>query len=573
MLRFQPTSICETQVKRGEYAMKKRYHLGDQKGVVLLLVMGSALVLSISSGAFMQFNANEIQMAQRQMDQTQTFYISQAGIAKAFAETETVYQGLGAPSAGDLAAITPPNFPGYTWSNFDVQFTSSGSQTPITQGTFTGMQAFVRPILITAEAQSQTTGSTIPLSQTVDSQLISLFQFGVFYYEDLEILPGPQMNFAGPVHSNQNIYIAAGSELSFESTVTSAKDIYHARKDGGSAGSANVRLKDGDGVYQSMKEPGGNWLDSNASNWDTESQNRWDGKVRSKEHDVPTIELAFWPSEATPHEIIERGSAEDSSQLQSAKYYYKADLKIIDGLATDKNGNSVDLTYTSNGVVINPVETKQFYNAREGTNVQVTQVNIEQLNTSGKMPTNGILYVSDTRGSVQGLQDGVRLVDGAELPSGGLTVVTDNPMYLKGDYNTVNKKPAAVINDATTILSNAWNDSNSTKNLNSRHATDATINTAIMTGNTTTTPGNYNGGLENLPRFLEKWTGKKFTYRGSIVDLWLSVQATGAWKYGAPQYTAPIRDWAYDTNFEDPANQPPGAPSVVFLQKNQWRYE
>ena len=138
----------------------------------------------------------------------------------------------------------------------------------------------------------------------------------------------------------------------------------------------------------------------------------------------------------------------------------------------------------------------------------------------------------------------------------------------------IEARPAAVINDALTILSNSWNDANSNQSLNNRVASNTLINAAVMTGNTDTVAGGaYNGGVENLPRFLEKWSGKALAYRGSIVDLWNSVTATGAWSYGNPQYTAPVRDWGYDTDFSDPANQPPGIPFVYNIQRVQWQYD
>ena len=127
--------------------------------------------------------------------------------------------------------------------------------------------------------------------------------------------------------------------------------------------------------------------------------------------------------------------------------------------------------------------------------------------------------------------------------------------------------------DTVTFLSNNWNDSNSA-NAGSpfgyRVATATTVNAAIVTGNTSTTVGNYNGGLENLPRFLENWSGVNFVLRGSIVNLWESQLAIGPWAYGSPIYNAPRRIWSYDTDFDDPVNLPPGTPRVRTLARAQW---
>ena len=79
--------------------------------------------------------------------------------------------------------------------------------------------------------------------------------------------------------------------------------------------------------------------------------------------------------------------------------------------------------------------------------------------------------------------------------------------------------------------------------------------------------GSYNGGLENYPRFHEKWSGKTLTYRGSFVSLYEPLHVDGAWVYGGMQYKAPSRDWGYDTDFDDAANLPPLSPRFVYLKQ------
>jgi hypothetical protein len=151
-------------------------------------------------------------------------------------------------------------------------------------------------------------------------------------------------------------------------------------------------------------------------------------------------------------------------------------------------------------------------------------------------------------------------------------VATNNPLYTLGNFNTVNKKPAAFLADAITILSGNWSDANSWHSLNYRNATATQVNASFLTGNTETGAHGqgYNGGLENLVRFLEKWDGINYSWRGSAVDLWYSRQATGAWSYGL-YYTAPNRDWAFDTDLLHIENLPPGTPLVNIVQRMDWK--
>jgi hypothetical protein len=94
-----------------------------------------------------------------------------------------------------------------------------------------------------------------------------------------------------------------------------------------------------------------------------------------------------------------------------------------------------------------------------------------------------------------------------------------------------------------------------------------------MTGNTETTWGAYNGGLENVMRFLENWEGITVSYRGSIIDLWKSEYATGKWVYGSGsdgifRYNAPTRDWGYDTLYR--TQSPPGMTYVFGMEELSW---
>ena len=198
------------------------------------------------------------------------------------------------------------------------------------------------------------------------------------------------------------------------------------------------------------------------------------------------------------------------------------------------------------------------------------------LKESGAYPDNGVLYVStEDSGNNQGA---VRLTDGAELPksptASGFTVATDDPLYIKGDYNTVNKTLSLVAGDAINILSNSWNDANSANSgspYSNRNASNTTINAVCMNG-IVPSDGTYSGGVENFFRLLENWGSKKLTFSGSIIVLWKSKKAVGKWFYGSPVYAAPQRVWSWDAALGGMTG-PPGIPPVIFPEKKQWKVD
>ncbi len=189
---------------------------------------------------------------------------------------------------------------------------------------------------------------------------------------------------------------------------------------------------------------------------------------------------------------------------------------------------------------------------------------------------------------------GVRLRDGRNLSSTapgapavkGVTVVSDQAAFIQGDYNVDGSdwKPASFLTDTLNVLSNAWDQagkddaSRTGAPWSGRGASSTEINAAFLSGTDTTggvdgtagQGGEYNGGLENYPRFHENWSGKTLKYRGSFVSLGEPQHKDGLWHYGSPVYEAPDRDWGFDTRFYDAGELPPLAPRFVYLKQERF---
>jgi len=187
----------------------------------------------------------------------------------------------------------------------------------------------------------------------------------------------------------------------------------------------------------------------------------------------------------------------------------------------------------------------------------------------------------------------VKLVNGSliTLPvcpgavSCGLTITTENPMYIQGDYNansagggfTNPSVATSVAADAVTILSVNWNDVNSFaspfNNLFNRTGATTYVRTAVVAGkqvsfqippwDSAVIDGSQDfgtdGGVHNFLRFLERWNGT-LNYEGSIVSLFYSRQATGLFNSGGNNYSPPTRGYKFDVNFLDPTLLPPRTP-------------
>jgi hypothetical protein len=200
----------------------------------------------------------------------------------------------------------------------------------------------------------------------------------------------------------------------------------------------------------------------------------------------------------------------------------------------------------------------------------------------------------------------------------GLTIATENMLYIWGSYNTTginvapgvgtsslndpasnfrylgNQVPASLVSDAFFPLSKTWSDSCSAMypgNTGNRradlNAPNNTAETAVRAGiiagnnlgalagapdagNAAAGESRLNGGMHNFPRFLESW-GARWNFVGSLIPLYHSTQAVAPYNANSTIYGAPIRNWAFDSTFLDPNRLPPSTPQFQYVQPTAFR--
>jgi hypothetical protein len=209
---------------------------------------------------------------------------------------------------------------------------------------------------------------------------------------------------------------------------------------------------------------------------------------------------------------------------------------------------------------------------------------------------------------------------GRNLP-GSMTIASDQGIYLQGDYNTIARKPAAIMADTITALSvncvspnqgtdpstiptaninclifpwagvitgnSPWTGSPILKNPQAKmySAQTTSVNAAFLSF-TAQSWGNlglyrgygdgnyYGGGLNNYMRFVEDWNGQSFNYSGSLVSLGTPLEFGGGFRSGGQLYSyfePPNRNFNYDTSFNAFPSLPPMTPSVIYLQQDVFR--
>jgi len=428
---------------------------------------------------------------------------------------------------------------------------------------------------------------TTKVRRVFQKEQLSPWNWAIFYVDPLEIHPGAAMNVTGWVHSNGTLY-TGHNLLTFQSKVTYGTDWV-------------IGFEPGD-----SRAPGGSAPETPTTpNYPANLPPAYD--VAHQPFGLDSTRI-FNPADRNPnndsyHELIEPPNTSYTDPLAGKRYYDQAGVKILINSSNtvtikDQNdnvlgpwstGNAAALYSTFNGAI---TTNQTIQDNREGASVRLATLDMGTVSSAirnGTLgPFNNIIYISDTSASTTGgtPKRGIRLKNGATMPSNGITVASQNPVYIQGDYNTggsnppsnsgnyaqpqvtgYTRAPCAVVADAVNILSNSWDDSDSFSSLGSRTASNTTVNTAIVSGIVPSANNNYSGGAENFPRFLEDWSGKSFTYYGSMVELYKSAQSIGKWGSGNV-YNPPNRQWFFDTNLQ--VYTPPGSLPVYSYIKGRW---
>jgi len=589
-----------------------------RRGMALLYacfgVIASATAVSIAVHVAMSSS----RQAATSVRSTRAEYLAEGAVEQAKVDVITAIANWeNVPTAGTV------DVPGLGYATTQLNYSAG----PTGFSTISTDSAGIQTIVTGYELRSTATldGFSHTAHRLVNAEATPIFQFAVFYTGDLEINPGPSMTLGGRVHTNGDMYLNCGGTLTMSTNYVHAiGEIFRNRKDDLSISQGTVKILQWVANPFNAAEPtsyvtmnsqsqmtsslgydpltgydsdftdridlnGDGDCDDTGEWWDflTGALKMWDppdgytggtgATVLTGEHGltqaaVPNIgSIKMFESVAggsyaynvatSKYEFVGAGNGTHAKGF----YHENAGLSVITlANGTVKVYDSAGTDITSS--VSTAISTTSIYDARQAGggagNVPITQIDLSVLSTLGKWPANGLLYAASYGADTGTSAKGVRLVNGSTLPQ-KLTVVSENSLYIKGDFNTVNKKGAAVIADAVNLLSNSWNDTKTSATALPTAST-TTYNVAIITGNTNTVVnGAYNGGLENLPRFHENWSSKTCRITGSFVNAWTSEYATSPWQIGGKFYQAPSRVWNYDTAFNTVANLPPFTPMAV----------
>lgn len=560
------------------------------KGYALIMVLILAGIALLVMSASMNWTSSTALLNERNNQLSVTLSAAEAATEKAVTRMLTDFKAGNESAVYNNLVVYRTNIPTPSesahWTNFAFSDAQGGTNRTYVErtatqvyttlsGQYAGLSGFASTYRVLSNAR-QTSGRfvlTNAVQQDIQLASIPVFQFGIFYNSLLEFTWAAPFTIRGRVHANANIYTGSSAPLLFKDVVTAT------------------------GVIQKQ-------------GWGGYSLSTMTGSITYQDRKTTNVSSLVLPigtnnTAAAVREVINIPPASElmTSPMGQQRYYNKAELVIL--ISNSTVTASVKQPFSSLSTPIPSVQVTNFVSTdltftdqREGKTVRTTQIDVGRLSTwaatnaaviatLGVRTPPSILYIADMRTTSSTTMNGVRLVNGQTLPSRGLTVATPNPIYVRGHFNcpvdthlgttnTTATRPASLVSDALTILSPAWNDSQSSGSFLNRDARATTVNAAILTGTVysagSTGSAPFSGGVMNLPRLLEDWGNGavRLTLNGSIINLFNSVQAAAPWQTPGAYYYAPTRDFNFDQNFLDVTKLPPGTPVLRTLIRGSW---
>lgn len=220
--------------------------------IIALLVL--ALLLSFVAIAVSRTTSETI-ASSNDAAESRAFSASQASLEVMTRNFDKIFEEKLSPTSSDLThvkSLLPPGFDtDYTFSQ-DITQTKATETVVMSGQLLQGLNALRDEWQIDSTATEKSSGVQVALRRKFYNNRVPIFQFGIFYDDDLEFHPGPRFDFGGRVHANGNLFLMAQTGLYFSSRVSSVgqivTDVARNGRDWSQWGE-NVYVKNGSGTY------------------------------------------------------------------------------------------------------------------------------------------------------------------------------------------------------------------------------------------------------------------------------------------------------------------------------------
>jgi type II secretory pathway pseudopilin PulG len=382
------------------YRMRKDAMRGKRSRLRGFTLVASLLLLLLMTGisiGLMMMVQTEGRAGNNDIENSLAYRGAEGAIENMTSSLAGAFQNIQSPQASDITSLSAqaPKIPGITFPAYTLTPRSNpngglkSTYGLIGSGSNQGLYAQILPIDLAVTAQ-RPLGAQVRMFRTVEVALVPVFQFGVFSESDLSFFSSPQLDFAGRVHTNGDLYLGVSSNatLTFHDKITVYGNVVRNQLPNGLSPSSSYN---NDGPVKIVTASGG--CDGSAtacraiainegsvvggpnsaqnSSWPTISKSSYNGWVSDGNYGNPggtgakALTLPFVGGGAQPYEIIRRPIAGESTAVGGSRLANQAQIRVLLGDTQagvhlpDYNGdNTQDIELVSQiPVTLTPVST------------------------------------------------------------------------------------------------------------------------------------------------------------------------------------------------------------------------
>jgi hypothetical protein len=232
-----------------------------QKGTAIVIALFVLALMSVFVALAVSRTTSETVAVSNEASEARTLYAAQGSLETMTRNFNKVFETRLNPLPSDIAKVDNNDIiPGlsqalggqYTFNNKAIKATDA-IPTVLNGGDYSGLVSIQDNWRLRTIATSIQDGTQIQLTRNILNNRIPIFQFGVFYNDDLELFNGPTFAFGGRVHSNRHFFLhPSANGAFFDSRVTAAGHIVtQVKRNGDTVNilSALTKIKNASGTY------------------------------------------------------------------------------------------------------------------------------------------------------------------------------------------------------------------------------------------------------------------------------------------------------------------------------------
>lgn len=225
-------------MKNPEFKQNHSVKIADdagQKGTAIVIALFVLALLSVFVAFAVSRTTAETVAVGNETSEARTQYAAQGSLETMTRNFNKVFERRLNPLPGDIDRVRNADVPGLSQTidpDFDFGFAQEVDQTSqrdtitLPGGPFAGLVSIRDNWRLRTTTTNLRDGTQVQLTRNILNNRIPIFQFGIFYNDDLELFRPPRFMFGGRVHSNGNFFVSPGAEgIYFDSRVTAVGHI------------------------------------------------------------------------------------------------------------------------------------------------------------------------------------------------------------------------------------------------------------------------------------------------------------------------------------------------------------